>query len=83
MRRSNHLDAESLLLTLGGLIAAGLVWAFLRPSAFYLLVAALCLFAFLAWRRRANSADSAIGFGLGAFIIAIAAMLVRPYLNLG
>lgn len=82
-RSSNHLDAESLLLALGGLIAAGLAWALLRPSASYLLVAAIVLFAFVTWRRRANSVDSAILFGLGAFIIAMAAMLVRPLLNLG
>jgi hypothetical protein len=82
-RSSNHLDAESLLLTLGGIICAGLVWAFLRSSALYLLIAVAILFAIVTWRRRANSADAAIRIGLGAFMLVIAALLVRPHLNLG
>ena len=66
-----------------GLIAAGLVSAFLRDSALYLLVATVVFFVWLLWRRRASHTDFTLRFGVATFIVALIFVVMQPYLNLG
>jgi len=82
-RTNNSRDAERLLVVLAALTAVALVSTYLRSVAIYLLAAAAVWFVWLLWRRKPSRTDVTIRFGVGAFIVALALVLVRPYLNLG
>ena len=82
-RTNNSRDAERLLVVLAALTAVALVSTYLRSAAIYLLAAAAVWFVWLLWRRKPSHTDVTIRFGVGAFIVALALVLVRPYLNLG
>lgn len=82
-RERNSRDAEHFLAALAGLIGAVLVHVFLRGLAIYFLAATVAAFGWLLWRRNASHTDFTIRFGLGTFIVALAAGVIRPYLNLG
>lgn len=76
-------QAERFLAVFVGLTAAGLVYAFLRSSAFYLLIASLALLGWLYWRRRASHTGITMLLGAATFTAALAFVVVRPHLNLG
>ena len=82
-RTNNSRDAERLLLVLAALTAVALVSTYLRNAAIYLLVAATFWFGWYLWRRKPSHTDVTLRFGVAFFIVALALILVRPYLNLG
>jgi hypothetical protein len=79
----NSRDAEHLLALFGGLICVGIVSAFLREWALPLLVTALAGFGWLLFRRRGTHTDLTVRLGVGAFILGLGFVLIRPHLNLG
>jgi len=82
-RTNNSRDAERLLIVLAALTAVALVSTYWRSWAVYLLVAVTVWFGWLLWRRKPSHTGVTIRFGVAFFIVALALVLVRPYLNLG
>lgn len=82
-RQQSPRQAEHLLALFVGLTAAGLVYAFLRSSALYLLAASVLLLAWLYSRRQASQVGTTMLLGAAAFTATLALIVVRPHLNLG
>ena len=66
-----------------GLLAAGLVSAFLQEVALYLLAATGLVFLWLCWRARGSHTDLTMRIGVGSLMLALAFIVMRPHLNLG